>query len=175
MAVEYPGYGVYKGEPTEEAIVSDAEKVLDFVRTVLSWPTCDIILCGRSIGSGPATYLASKVKTIGALALISPYTSIKGVVGDSLGTLGKLGKHLIKERFPNLERIRSVTCPTYLLHGKRDKLIPPQHSKELKKACKGVSYANYPPRMDHNEFSFLNDFVLPFRGFIEKQLVIAPS
>ena len=103
MAVEYPGYGVYKGSPTEEAIQNDADMVLEFVRHQLGFSSGDIILVGRSIGSGPATYLASRVKTIGALGLVSPYTSIKGVVGDTLGTLGKIGKHLIKERFPNVE------------------------------------------------------------------------
>jgi hypothetical protein len=31
LAVEYPGYGIYKGEPNEEAIISDADRVLEFV------------------------------------------------------------------------------------------------------------------------------------------------
>jgi len=36
----------------------------------------NIIIMGRSIGTGPATYLASK-REVGLLVLISPFSSIK--------------------------------------------------------------------------------------------------
>jgi abhydrolase domain-containing protein 17 len=45
-----------------------------------------IIFLGRSIGSGPATYLASKYK-IRSLVLVSPFTSIRAVVGSLLGNI----------------------------------------------------------------------------------------
>jgi len=32
LGVEYPGYGIYKGEPTEQAILQDAERVMEFVK-----------------------------------------------------------------------------------------------------------------------------------------------
>ena len=55
----------------------------------------DIILYGRSIGSGPACYLAS-TKSPGALLLMSAYTSIKAVVKS---IAGRLASFLVKERF----------------------------------------------------------------------------
>jgi hypothetical protein len=45
-----------------------------------------MILFGRSMGSGPATYLASKYFA-GTLVLMSPYTSIKDVARTLLGKL----------------------------------------------------------------------------------------
>lgn len=50
---------------------------------------------GRSIGSGPATYLASKFD-VGCLVLVSPFTSIRGVVEHLVGKFASL---LVKERF----------------------------------------------------------------------------
>lgn len=66
LAVEYPGYGIYDepmlgavgaSGPTEEKILRDAELVLNFALTQTS--LSNIIVLGRSLGSGPATHLAS--------------------------------------------------------------------------------------------------------------------
>jgi len=45
-----------------------------------------IHIIGRSIGGGPATYLAS-VSNIACLVLVSPFTSIRGVVKDIAGSV----------------------------------------------------------------------------------------
>lgn len=66
------------------------------------WPSQNIIICGRSIGTGPSCYIASKYKNIGALALISPFTSIRKVVEDGLGKVGTMASIIVKERFPNI-------------------------------------------------------------------------
>jgi len=39
----------------------------------------NIIIMGRSIGSGPATFVASKYK-VGSLVLISAFTSLRAVI-----------------------------------------------------------------------------------------------
>lgn len=31
IGVEYPGYGIYKGEPKEETILEDAETVMNYL------------------------------------------------------------------------------------------------------------------------------------------------
>ena len=172
LAVEYPGYGMYKGEPSEQAILSDAERVLEFVKTVLLWPSQNIIICGRSIGTGPSCYLASKLKSLGALALISPFTSIRRVVQDGFGKMGGVASLIVKERFPNIQRVAEIECPLFLLHGKRDTLIPYTHSKRLKEVCKSVKFAHFPKNMDHNEFRYLKDFIEPLEYFLKKKAMV---
>ena len=125
--MEYPGYGLYKGTATEAQILEDAEIVYDFLMSNLRIQPHQIILFGRSIGSGPSTYLASK-KNVGALILMSPFTSIRSVVRDLAGSWAQF---LIKERFNNLEAISKVICPTFLVHGQRDSLISYLHSEKL--------------------------------------------
>ena len=44
---------------------------------------------------------------------------------------GKLSQFLIKERFNNSELMESISCPTFILHGKKDTIIPVEHSEEL--------------------------------------------
>lgn len=126
LAVEYPGYGIYiedelegKDGPTEEKIYRDARLVLDFVTSQTHLSLDDIVVLGRSLGSGPATYLASNLKVAG-LVLMSPYTSIRNVAFSKVGFLS----YLLSDQFNNLEKIRNVTCPTFIVHGQKDTLIP---------------------------------------------------
>lgn len=119
---------------------------------------------GRSIGTGPAIWLSAERKP-GALALISPHTSIRGVVRDLFG-LGVVAQFLVNERFRNLEIIKQVTCPTFILHGEKDKLIPPSHSQLLCKNCAGPTCLLRPKKMDHNSFNIKEDLCKPLRQFL---------
>lgn len=126
--MEYPGYGLYsEGEATENSILEDAEIVYKFVTEVVKIKKRKIIITGRSLGSGPATYLSEKYNP-GAFILISPFTSIKAVTHNLFGIFAKM---LIKERFNNLERFKNIKSPTLLIHGKMDKTIPFTHSEIL--------------------------------------------
>jgi dienelactone hydrolase len=60
LIVEYPNYGVYKGSPSGVQIRQDAEDVYSFLLDNLGLKEENIMIYGRSIGSGPATYLASR-------------------------------------------------------------------------------------------------------------------
>ena len=160
-------------------IFEDAERVYEFLVTRLKVDPREIIVFGRSIGSGPASHLASK-KTIGALVLMSAFTSIKSATKDIAGTWAKF---LIKERFDNLKAISQVSCPTFFVHGQCDNLVPYHHSKLLQgnlillrlgiydvkiEACKAPSELFLPKKMNHVEFEIFEDFVFPLKGFLEK-------
>ena len=126
--MEYPGYGIYQSESTtEEAILRDSERVYKYLINQLSIREDQIILMGRSLGSGPSTFLASKYKPA-ALILISPFTSIKKAANDLFGFFGGL---FVKERFNNSEKIKDVSSPTLLIHGRKDTTVPWSHSEHL--------------------------------------------
>ena len=62
MAIEYPGYGIYKdssGKNKAEQIIKDAESVYKYFTNFLEVDKNDILIGGRSIGSGPAFHLAA--------------------------------------------------------------------------------------------------------------------
>lgn len=116
------------------------------------------------MGSGPATHVASK-RNPGTLLLMSAYKSIRGIAEDQAG---KVLSYLMKDRFQNKEKIKNVRCPTFLVHGMKDKLIPYQHSKELHDACGGPCSLVLPTRMDHNDFDFCEDLITPFYHFLKQ-------
>lgn len=162
LAIEYPGYGIYRGTPSADQIQFDVEHVFNFITKELGWQQKDIILFGRSIGTGPACLLGAKMQP-GALLLMSAYTSIRAVVKS---VAGRMAQYFVKERFQNIDLMPQITCPTFFVHGQQDTLIPYSHSQELHGLCSGPSTLLLPREMDHNEFDFYDDLSLPFSGFL---------
>ena len=117
IAVEYPGYGLYKSSsPNEAQIKEDSRIVYDYLTTICGIAQEDILLFGRSMGSGPSSYLSS-VRQPHALILMSPYTSIKNAAKAILGWASFLG-FMVAERFRNIDAIKSARCPVLIIHGK---------------------------------------------------------
>jgi len=75
--VEYPSYGVYDGKPSEKRILEDSEDMIKYCITEMGFSINNIILMGRSIGSGPITHIASLYNNFKAVVLISPFMSLK--------------------------------------------------------------------------------------------------
>lgn len=111
-------------------ILKDAESVLQFLCYDLLIPKKNIVVMGRSIGSGPAIDLASK-HDIGNLVVISPFISIKEATSDLLGIVGSLARYLVKDRFQNIDKIGKVKCPILFIHGQNDSVVPFSHSQKL--------------------------------------------
>jgi hypothetical protein len=72
----------------------------------------------------------------------------------------------MNDRFRNIDHIADVTCPTFLVHGQQDQLIPYSHSQELFEKCGGQTTLNLPRAMDHNEFDFVEDLISPLHNFM---------
>ena len=84
--MEYPGYSVYYQDKSSDTIEKDSVILFDYFVNVLGVNPKDIIVCGRSIGSGPACYLAANRKP-GAVILIAPFKSMKETVKNLVGIL----------------------------------------------------------------------------------------
>jgi pimeloyl-ACP methyl ester carboxylesterase len=141
LAVEYPGYSIYSGaKPNPDQICQDSLTVYDYLTQELKVQPNQIIIFGRSIGSGAATYLASHRLSC-ALFLVSPIDTLKsaakniaaGVVGSFLG--GVVAK-FVPDKFNNIEEIKKVQCPCFFIHGKNDNVVSYQSSVLLKEQCK---------------------------------------
>ena len=172
MAVEYPGYGLYQQESSSaETILENARLVVEYLTKTLRYEERDIVLVGRSMGTGPACYLASNCKNLAALILISPYTSLKAATKTLLGSLASM---LVRERFDNLTAITKVRCPTLIIHGQSDTLIPESHAIELHQNCAGPSKLIMPKNMTHNDYDIHSDLVKPIQQFfIESNITMA--
>lgn len=127
LAMEYPGYSIFKGSPNSLVIKENSEVVYDYMTKIVGFLPQNIIVVGRSIGASTAISLASK-RVLGSLVLISPFSSLKSVAKELLGTWAA---YMVKEQHNNLEVIEYVKCPLFMVHGKADKLISYENSINL--------------------------------------------
>jgi len=172
LAMEYPSYGIYPGKPNEGRIIEDCTNVFDYLTLKANWKSTNIILAGRSIGSGPSIYLASHRDPC-ALLLISAYTSVKAAAKNIAGSVLQV---LVKDRFKNKKLMDNVTCPVFLLHGMKDTIVPYSHAQELLTACKGPCLLSMPEHMDHCKMDYITDLCKPFENFLKKcQISTAPE
>eukprot|EP00927_Polykrikos_kofoidii_P066190 TRINITY_DN61838_c0_g1_i1.p1 TRINITY_DN61838_c0_g1~~TRINITY_DN61838_c0_g1_i1.p1 ORF type:complete len:453 (-),score=95.95 TRINITY_DN61838_c0_g1_i1:157-1515(-) len=147
LAVEYPGYGLLHDVPVSEAALKEvALTAFRFVLDELKVAYEQVILFGRSVGSGPTVFLASRFP-VGGLILVAAFASVREAAKSLVG--GLLSRILV-ERFPNLSLIGNVSCPTLFIHGEKDSLVPPSHSVALFKQCRARKLLITPPGMEHN-------------------------
>ena len=167
LSVEYPGYSIYYKEKDAETIENDSLIIFDYLVKEWKVKPKNIILCGRSIGTGPATYLASQ-RSPGALIMISPIQSIQDAANSLIGFM----KFIVKDRFNNYERIKDVTCPLLLIHGQKDSLIPFEKSIQLTERTGGPYELILPENMNHNDVHIYDDFLDPINKFLRNHNLI---
>jgi alpha-beta hydrolase superfamily lysophospholipase len=145
-------------------MLEDSLIVFDFLTESLKFLPENIFIFGRSIGTGPATYLASKRKKCKMLILFSPFTNLKAIVKDYVSILSVF----VRDRFPNIEHIKNVEAPLFILHGKKDKIVKVEHSIELHKAAT-TKYKHLVTReeMTHNQYRLYDDLIIPLCQFLK--------
>lgn len=167
LAVEYPGYGLlHEMEASEDAVYEVALTAFRFLVDEIGVRYSQIILFGRSLGSGPAVFLAAQYP-VGGLILVSAFSSIKAAVQS---IVGRVFAWSFTERFPNSKIIANVSCSTLFIHGESDSLIPAEHSLRLFNRCRARKLLVTPPKMEHNsnlfgDASFLAVPAIHFFGF----------
>lgn len=124
LAFDYRGFPGSPGEITEENILADGLAAFDW----LAEKGFRIVLWGRSLGSGPATYVAS-VREADALLLETPFSSAVAVAADRYGFV-PVG-WLMHDQFPVDAWIRDVTEPVYVAHGTADATIGVHHGERV--------------------------------------------
>jgi len=132
MLFDYRGYGGNPGSPTEQGLLSDARAARQWL---VSQPGVDpdgIVYFGESLGAAVAVALASE-QPPAALILRSPFTSL-AEVGDVHYPWLPV-RHLLRDRFPSIDRIRRVSCPILVIAGEEDGIVPPAQSRRLYEAA----------------------------------------
>jgi len=145
LAVEYPGYGVCPGPVSREGVIGNALAALQFVTQVLRLTLSQVKVFGRSIGTGPALYLASRYLVAGMI-LVTPFLNVKEMFRERVSVFAEL----VEEWFPNDAEMQEVRSPTMIVHGRSDKLIPWYHGEALYNLCKARKLFINPVAMQHN-------------------------
>ena len=150
--VDYPGYGKTTGKFTEENVYMLAREVYKLANT--KFGTDSIIVYGKSLGSGIASWLASR-KPCQRLILETPYYSMTDLVSTYAPIYPVNAMSHFK--FPTGEYLKDAKVPVTIFHGTDDWVIPYRYAAKLKGVLKPGDEFITIDRGSHNN---LNDFPL---------------
>jgi pimeloyl-ACP methyl ester carboxylesterase len=159
--VDYPGYGKSTGKRTEQTMYQDAILLYDLASKEAS--ADQLIIYGRSIGTGVASYLASQ-KPCQQLILETPYYNIETLARHYAPMFPV--KTLMRYRFPVNEYLQKVQAPITILHGTHDEIIPYRHAKRLG-ALKGVQLISI-SKGTHNNLAASPQFQQAIAGLLSR-------
>jgi fermentation-respiration switch protein FrsA (DUF1100 family) len=171
LLFDYRGFGDNSGTPTEDGLARDARAALGYVASRPGVDPRRIVFLGESLGAAVALRLATERPPL-ALVLRSPFSS-----------LADIGRHhypylpvrlLLRDRYPSLDRARTVSSPTLVIAGDSDSIIPLEHSKRLYEALRADKRLVVIAGADHNDESLfvgreLIDSVLGFVAMLDER------
>jgi uncharacterized protein len=155
---DYRGYGKSEGKPTEKGTYRDAEGAWNYLVREKKVKPEEIIVFGRSLGGGIASYLAKKYQPR-ALIIESSFTSIPDMAKAMFPILPS--RLLLRFKYNTRERLRDIHCPVLIIHSPDDRTIP--------FVCGEVLYriANPPKKFLHIKGEHLYGFIKSKKKYIK--------
>jgi pimeloyl-ACP methyl ester carboxylesterase len=136
LTVNYRGYGLSEGVPSEEKLFKDAFFIYDSLAGREDIDALKVVAMGKSLGTGVAVYLATQRPLTGVI-LVSPYDSVAGIVKEKYPFVPV--NYLLRHPFDSIKLVPSVNVPMLALVATEDKLVPPWRSQRLVDAWGGKS------------------------------------
>jgi alpha-beta hydrolase superfamily lysophospholipase len=125
--MDYRGFGKSRGKRTEAKLFEDAQQLYKWIAA--HYPEDQIVIYGRSLGTGIAARIASWNKPR-LLILDSPYRSFYRNCARFAFFLPL--KWLLRYTLRTDKYLAEVTCPVHIIHGTSDRLVSFRQSEELK-------------------------------------------
>lgn len=123
LMIDYTGFGKSTGTPSEEILYQNAEDTWKWAQHHL--PSKNFIIYGRSLGTGVASYLATKHKA-SQLILETPFYQLKQ---DRLKLFFPFG---LKHEFANYKNIPQIDFPITIIQGTNDWVVSLKSATKLK-------------------------------------------
>ena len=161
IAIDYRGFGMSSGKPSESGLLIDATCVINFALDVLELSSRQIVLFGQSLGTAVSIAVADHFATqnppvlFSGLVLVAPYVNVETLtatysIAGTIPILGPLARFpaimkilntFITDKWGSNDKIKSFIHKVQSLdnghfqisfiHGKDDYDIPFKHSEIL--------------------------------------------
>lgn len=163
--LNYRGYGISEGAPSEEKFFSDALEIFDVLKKRADVDGSEIIVFGRSIGTGVASHV-TKNRAVKATILATPYDCMKDLSQEKYPYVPVA--LLLKHAFNSIEDADKIETPVLCFIASEDEIIPPWHAYRLMLAWKGKKTVKLFEGASHNNIVKRDGYWSSIRGFITK-------
>jgi pimeloyl-ACP methyl ester carboxylesterase len=138
LMIDYRGYGMSEGNPSESGLYAD-------VNTALSWLKNNglsddrLIMYGFSLGTAPATELSANPTILRPAKLIleAPFASAAKMTQDASG-ISMPNTYFTDLKIDNAEEIKKVQQPFLWLHGTADAFLKIEHGELVARNYAGI-------------------------------------
>ncbi|MBK7542440.1 MAG: alpha/beta hydrolase [Candidatus Competibacteraceae bacterium] len=165
VLLNYRGYGLSAGNPSQRALLADALTIYDhFTRQ----PNIDggrVVVVGRSLGSGVASYLASQRPVRGVL-LVTPFDSITEVARGLYPFLPV--RWVLGDLYDSAALAPKLTTPLRMIVAGRDEVIAGRHSQRLFEVWGGPKDLVMIANAGHNDVRGYREYWQAIRDFLQR-------
>jgi uncharacterized protein len=165
LAFNYRGYGRSTGEPSQASLYEDALSIYDYAIGHGASPK-QIVLVGRSLGSGVATMLAAH-RSVAAVVLITPFDSLASVGAGHYPFFPV--RLILRHPFPSDEWARDARAPVLILAAELDQIVPPVHAQRLFDRWAGPKQFHLLEGVGHNDIDFHRNYFPLIEDFIAER------
>lgn len=145
--LEYPGYGLRPGSPSERSFNAAAREAYDLLRA--QFPHTPVCAAGESIGTGPASWLGTLPRPPDKIVLIVPFDVLAAVAKGHYPFL-PVGL-LLPDTWNNVTALQAYGGPVEIFAAKGDTVIPIRHARALAASKPGVRLHEFAG--GHNDWS----------------------
>ena len=163
LLISWRGFSGNEGLPTEENLYKDAEATIKWLNTK-EVKNDKIILYGESLGTGVAVEIGKK-NIFNSIILESPFTSMESAAKIYYPYLPV--KLLLKDKYDSISKIKRITTPILIMHGKKDDIVPFSMGKELFEKANNPKYSYFTSDDDHM-MEFNAKLLKSLKNFIDK-------
>ena len=158
------GFAMSSGKPSEDGFLSDALAQYDVLAANPRVAPSNITVIGRSLGSGPAVYLAAH-RPVAGVVLVTPYDSILALARRHYPYLPV--RQLLRHRFEAHLWAGEARCRVLTVLAESDKVVPADHSHELLAHWAGSSEVVTIPGTDHSSVLRAQETRSAIRRFLD--------
>lgn len=167
LFMNYRGYGKSHGHPSERLLLADAIAVFDWILARQDIDPSQVILMGRSLGTGVAVHVAAS-RRVGLLILVTPFDSLVNVAKGIYPFL-PVAK-LLRHRFDSMALAPGVKTPLLAVVADQDEIIPTANSLNLVKAWGGPVETLVVRGASHKDISVYSTYWSGIKRFIDSQI-----
>jgi len=152
LMYDYRGYGRSDGTPSEDGIYKDGRAAYDYAVTLPEVKPERVFLWGTSLGGAVAIDVATHRHVAGLIleSTFSSATDVARVVYPFLPV-----QFFMHTKLNSIEKIKTLTIPTLVIHGARDSIVPIGLSRKLFNAANEPKDFYEIPNADHNDTFFV--------------------
>lgn len=123
LMIDYRGYGLSSGKPSENGLYADVDAGLNWLKSK-GLTSNRLIMYGFSMGTAPATKLTAEPRSLTPARLIleAPFASAETMVQDAT-VLALPGSYVTNLKINNAEEIKKVKQPFMWIHGTDDDFL----------------------------------------------------